>query len=263
MGIDFNHILFRGKISPQIPVDNRQAQNSAPNYKLQNDRFESNSPARYTSEIMIKKLAGTNPKIKQILASAGVPFTINMDGLNNVLSKHCTDTQQIAQGIVNNLPFSLKQKADINAIKTAAYLHDIGKVFMPEEILNKTTKLTEKETEIMHKHSELGYELLKNTDINPKVLHLIKNHHQNAQKTGYPKADKNFFADLDLQILAIADKYSALTENRPYKPALKREEALTIIRNEVREGKLNPLVYNALVLYTDEHALNSAAKIKS
>ena len=246
MGIDFNHILFRGKISPQIPVDNRQAQNSAPNYKLQNDRFESNSPARYTSEIMIKKLAGTNPKIKQILASAGVPFTINMDGLNNVLSKHCTDTQQIAQGIVNNLPFSLKQKADINAIKTAAYLHDIGKVFMPEEILNKTTKLTEKETEIMHKHSELGYELLKNKNISPNALGLIKYHHQTPTGNGYPKVNDGFAYGLETQILNAADKYTALREKRSYKEALSREEALKVIKEDMEKGLISKEVYTAL-----------------
>ena len=263
MGINFSRISFLSKSAPNKAVDNRQPYSSLPNQNLNNDRFESNSPAKYTSEIMIRKLANSNPRIGQILASVNTPFIINMNGLNGVLSKHSADTSKIAEGIVNNLPFSLKQKADLNSIKTAAYLHDIGKVFIPNEILNKTSKLTEKETEIMHKHSELGYELLKNTNLNPKVLHLIKHHHQNAQKSGYPKTDKNFFADLDLQILSMADKYSALTENRPYKPALNREEALTIIRNDVREGKLNPLVYNALVLYTDECALNLAAKINS
>lgn len=68
----------------------------------------------------------------------------------------------------------------------AAYLHDIGKVLIPVNILNKAGKLDERETEIMHKHSELGYELLKSTDIDKKTLNLIRNHHQNAKKTGYP-----------------------------------------------------------------------------
>ena len=260
VGINFNYTAFLGSISPVKPVDNQQGKNTLQSKTLPQDKFESNSPLKYTSEIKIKKLASSNPKIKQILAGVNTPLIINMDGLNTVLSRHAADTEKIAEGIVNNLPFSLKQKADINSIKTAAYLHDIGKVFMPDEILNKPSKLTENETEIMHKHSELGYELLKNTDLNPKVLHLIKHHHQNAQKTGYPKADKFFYADLDLQILSMADKYSALTENRPYKPALKREQALTIIRKDVIEGKLNPLVFNALVLYTDEHTLNSITK---
>lgn len=223
---------------------------------LQNDSFESSSPLRYTSEFSIRKLTQANPNIEKILASVNTPLTLNINGTNDFIQKHGNDTKEIAEGIVENLPFSLKQKANLKAIQDAAYLHDIGKVFIPNEILNKAGKLTQQETEIMHTHSELGYELLKNTDINPRVLHLIKNHHQNAQKSGYPKVDNKFIADLDLQIVAIADKYSALTEKRSYKPAMSREKALTIIRNDVREGKLNPLVFNALVNYTDNKILD-------
>ena len=88
------------------------------------------------------------------------------------------------------------------------------------------------------------------------MLHIIRNHHQNAQKSGYPKVNNNFYADMDLQIVSIADKYSALTEKRSYKPSLPREQALNIIRSDVRDGKFNPLIYNALVSYTDDCALS-------
>ena len=127
---------------------------------------------------------------------------------------------------------------------------------------NKNGKLTEAETDIVHKHPELGYELLKNSGLDNKTLLLIRNHHQNAQKSGYPTVDKSFNADLDLQVLSIADKYSALTEKRPYKEPMNREQALTIIRADVRNGKTNPLVYNALVNYTDTKALEDLEKNK-
>ncbi|MFQ8626842.1 MAG: HD-GYP domain-containing protein [Candidatus Gastranaerophilaceae bacterium] len=105
----------------------------------------------------------------------------------------------------------------------------------PVNILNKAGKLDERETEIMHKHSELGYELLKSTDIDKKTLNLIRNHHQNAKKTGYPFVDNSFNADINLQILSIADKYSALTEKRSYKEPLDTKQALTIIYRDVQE----------------------------
>ena len=261
MAINFNYQQYLGVIrTPNISANNSRSNIRFGNYQPA-DTFESNSPKKYTSEISIRNLANSNPKIAQILQSVNAPYSINMETLNHLLTTHATATQEISEGIIQNLPFSLKQKANAKAIQDAAYLHDIGKVFIPEEITNKNGKLTPQEREIMHKHSELGYELLKNTNIDPKVLFLIRNHHQNAQKSGYPKVDNNFFADLDLQILSIADKYSALTEARPYKKPLTREQALTIIRSEVREGKINPLVFNALVAYTDDKILQKTKSL--
>ncbi len=255
MSFDINRLPYFGSIAQvsginPAPVSTKQVDTS-----LHADKFESVNPEKYTSEIMIRKLAESNPEINKIISKAGIRYELNMEDLKPLLEGHCTETRNIAEGIVKNLPFSLENRANIKAIKDAAYLHDIGKVFIPQEILDKNGKLTPEETEIIHKHPELGYELLKNTSIDKKTLNLIRNHHQNAKKNGYPFVDNNFYADLDLQILSLADKYSALTEARPYKRALTREQALTIIRKDVREGKINPLVYNALVNYTDEVAL--------
>ncbi|MEE3348644.1 MAG: HD domain-containing phosphohydrolase [Candidatus Gastranaerophilaceae bacterium] len=254
-----NRFPYFGSVAPLAPVNTQPQDNRGIKFKNQYDSFESTNPKRYTTEQSIRRLSENNHELQKILKSAGIEYRLNMEDLGKTLDGHCSDTVNIAEGIVRNLPFALETKADLNAIRDAAYLHDIGKVFIPTEILNKNGKLDENETEIVHKHAELGYELLKNTNINPKTLQLIRNHHQNAQKTGYPKVDKNFYADLDLQILSIADKYSALTEERPYKKPLTREQALTIIRPDVRKGKINPLVYNALVNYTDEVALNKEA----
>lgn len=97
-----------------------------------------------------------------------------MKELNHVLANHASDTKNIAKGITEHLPFSLQNKVDTKALLDAAYLHDVGKVLIPANILNKAGKLDERETQIMHKHSELGYELLKSTDIDKKTLHLIR-----------------------------------------------------------------------------------------
>ncbi len=178
-----------------------------------------------------------------------------MEQLDNLLKTHAADTKRIAEGITNNLPFSLQNKVNLKAVTDAAYLHDVGKSLIPPEILNKNGKLDAIETEIMHKHSILGYELLKNSNIDKTTLNLIKNHHQNAKKTGYPFADKNFNADLNLQIVSMADKYSALTEKRAYKEPMDKTKALAIIYNDVKEGKLHPFVFKALVNFTRQEEL--------
>ena len=104
----------------------------------------------------------------------------------------------------------------------------------------------------MHKHSELSYEILKNTNLDKKTLNLIRNHHQNAKKSGYPFVTQDFMADLNLQILSMADKYSALTEKRPYKEAFTPQQALTIIYADVKDGKLHPFVFKALTNYVNK-----------
>ena len=257
MNFGLGKIPFFTSVAPAAPVNTVPAQNKPVDNILHNDRFESKSPKRFTSEIAIHRLADNNSNIKNILESSGIEYKLNIEDLNKLLDGHCADTQNIAEGIVHNLPFALESKADLQSIKDAAYLHDIGKVFIPTEILNKQGKLDDKETQIVHKHAELGYELLKNTDIDNKTLLLIRNHHQNAKKSGYPVVSRDFSADLDLQILSLADKYSALTENRPYKKPMGRKQALSIIRADVRNGKVNPLIFNALVNYTDSVALDN------
>jgi HD-GYP domain-containing protein (c-di-GMP phosphodiesterase class II) len=97
----------------------------------------------------------------------------------------------------------------------------------------------------------LSYELLKNSGLGDKTLKLIRNHHQNAKRTGYPWVSNDFNADLNLQILSTADKYSALTEKRAYKESMTPKQALTVIYGDVKEGKLHPFVFKALVNYAE------------
>ena len=171
----------------------------------------------------------------------------------NELSKgHLADTKTIVEGMLNNLPLGLKQHTNIKALKEAAYLHDIGKVLIPKEILNKKERLSEKEKEIMHKHSELGYEILKNSDIDTRTLDLVKYHHQNASHSGYPKVKSDFFADINLQILNTADKYAALTEKRTYKEPFDKDTALKIIYKDVIAGNIHPFVFKSLNDYLNK-----------
>ena len=245
MGIELNPYL---RVNSTGSIPQRQTQvrfGTMP----QDDRFESSLPERFTTEQAVTKLINSNPKINSILKESDIPLNINYASFKPVLDNHCRDVQRISKGIVQNLPFSLKNFVNEKALSDASYLHDIGKVLIPEEILNKQTKLNENETKIMHQHSELGYEILKNTNLDKTTLNLIRNHHQNAKKSGYPFVNKDFRADLNLQILTMADKYSALTEKRPYKEAFTPEQALTIIYADVKDGKLHPFVFKALNSY--------------
>jgi len=260
MGIEINKPLGVGGIISNIGINPNRYHNPFGN-NLNADTFEYTSIDKYTTEAALSNMIKANPKIAGIMREINMPITLNMTDLKTLLSTHAAQTKSIAMGITDNLPFALKNKVNIKSLQDAAYLHDIGKVLIPAEILNKQDKLNEIETKIMHKHSELGYELLKSTDIDKKTLELVRNHHQNAKRSGYPIVGNDFNADLNLQILSIADKYSALTETRPYKEALQPKQALTIIYKDVKEGKLHPFVFKALVDYAHTETAKTADKI--
>ena len=160
------------------------------------------------------------------------------------------ETCHVAMGIYSVLSEQLKSSISEKTIKEASMLHDLGKVLIPSKILNKPARLNHKEREIMNIHSTLGYELLKTQRINKETLDLIKYHHQNLIHSGYPalNCDHNP-SDIGVQIISTADKYSALREARVYRRKLSRIESLLILYKEVREGKILPEVYNALVEY--------------
>lgn len=203
------------------------------------DSFETTNPGRFFNELEIKKMISDNPELKKFLENNKIPTRLNMTELLELKEKHCQETQDIAQSIVNNLPQALKQQVNIKNLKEGAILHDFGKVLIPPEILNKNGTLTPEEHKIMDLHSELGYQLLKNTGLNEDVLKLIRYHH-------YEK-EPNFMPDINVQILNLADKYSALTEKRVYKEAFSEQKALTIIYSDVKNGNIHPFLFNALV----------------
>lgn len=242
MGFEIKKPLGVGGVSSNINVSNKVAFGNL----YATDTFHSTSVNRYLSEASIKHAIASNPNIKTILKEEGIPAKLNIAELQKLTETHAKATQDIASGIIANLPKGLRERVNVKSVKDAALLHDVGKVLIPAEILNKPGKLDEKEQKIMHRHSELGYEILKHTDIDTRTLNLVKYHHQNTGHTGYPAVKSDFFADVNLQILTAADKYSALTEARAYKAAIDPDKALAIIYKDVKEGNLHPFVFKAL-----------------
>lgn len=159
---------------------------------------------------------------------------------------HLTETRIIAAKIYSCLPDNLKSEINLSDLQQAAMLHDYGKVLVPKEILNKKGALTPKEKEIMELHSEFGYELLKQQGVNERVLNLIKYHHQKPDGKGYPIIDNNYEYGISTQVLAVADMYSALREDRSYHKARTKKEALEIIFQEAEKGAISKDVYKAL-----------------
>jgi len=205
---------------------------------------------KYVVNDMIKK----NPRVLNILKKYNIKPSIDTKTLKSLAFGHMNDTCKVALGIYSILKDKLNSNIDESTIKEASMLHDFGKVLIPSKILNKPARLNRKEREIMNVHSTLGYELLKTQNINKNILSLIKYHHQNLNKSGYPYVGEiTETEDIGVQIISTADKYSALREARVYRKALSKTQSLLILYREVREGKISQVVFDALLEYAETY----------
>lgn len=130
-------------------------------------------------------------------------------------------------------------KVKINDISTAALLHDIGKIGISTEILNKPGKLTEEEYGIIKQHPVYTKTILEKIRGFSTITNFAYNHHENYDGSGYPRGLKNNEIPLEAQIIQVADAYDAMTSERAYRKALSTEDALNIIKKEMGK-QFNP-----------------------
>jgi HD-GYP domain-containing protein (c-di-GMP phosphodiesterase class II) len=134
----------------------------------------------------------------------------------------------------------------IELLKESAQLHDVGKMGIHEEILNKTGVLSEKEWDMIHQHPAVGEEILKPVFLDDEMLSVIRSHHERYDGKGYPDGLKNGQINIFAQIVSVADAYDAMTSSRAYRSALSKGEAL--VRLEQGSGsQFNPDIVSALV----------------
>ena len=205
----------------------------------------------------VKNMIELNPNVKKLLNKHNIKPNIDTKTFKDLANGHMNDTCKVAIGIYSLLSNEMKSKIKEDTIKEAAMLHDLGKVLIPSKILNKPARLNCKEREIMNIHSELGYELLKTQNIKEETLDLVKYHHQNLKRSGYPAiTNEHTPSDIGVQIISTADKYSALREARVYRRKLSRIESMLIIYKEVLEGKIHKEIYKALIEYARIYDVN-------
>lgn len=114
----------------------------------------------------------------------------------------------------------------IHGIRVMGFLHDIGKIVVPAEILSKPGKINEYEFHIIKAHSQVGYDILKGVELPWPVALATIQHHERIDGSGYPKGLKGDEIILEARILAVADVLEAMASHRPYRPALGLEKAL-------------------------------------
>lgn len=165
-------------------------------------------------------------------------------------------TEQLLKQLIKKTQKYNLSKTDIRLISTASSLHDIGKIAIPDEILNKPGRFTPEEYEIMKTHSEIGASMLKNlTEYQNEPLmkasyEICRWHHERYDGKGYPDGLKGDEIPISAQIVSIADVYDALTSERCYKKAYTHEKAIEMICGG-ECGAFNPLIIECLLEISD------------
>jgi len=140
--------------------------------------------------------------------------------------------------------------SQVNIIRTTASIHDIGKIYIPSDILSKPGKLGALEMSIIRTHAQGSYDILKNIDFGGPVAQIALQHHERMDGSGYPHGLKGEEIMLEARILAVSDVVEAISSHRPYRPSLGTDKALEEIRQ------------NRGTLY-DPHVVDACLKIFS
>ncbi|MGH7898922.1 MAG: HD-GYP domain-containing protein [Candidatus Binatia bacterium] len=141
---------------------------------------------------------------------------------------------------------------ELRQLRLGGVLHDIGKIGVPEAILNKPGPLTPEEFEVMKRHPEIGERICKPLKSLREILPMIRSHHERPNGSGYPDGLVGEKIPLAARIVCLADVYDALATTRSYKRAFSREQSIEILREDTAKGLFDAAVVEAFLCYLTE-----------
>lgn len=180
-----------------------------------------------------------------------------LDELDIYTSKHIHSVPQLVNKMCQKMNCTEKE---IKFFVQCAYLHDIGKIFIPPEILQKKGKLTDDEYKIMKTHTTQGAELCESLISLKKYSNVARSHHENEDGSGYPNGINNI--PIEAAIIKVADVYDALVSKRQYKEEIKITKAIDILKESlIDKGLVNKIVFKALLdVIIENESINEEEK---
>lgn len=191
------------------------------------------------------------------LMNATAALAFALEAKDNYTAGHSRRVADIAVVIGKKLDLSQDELEDL---RWGSLIHDIGKIAVDRVILNKPDKLSAKEYEHIMTHSEVGADIVETITKNPRIIEIVKHHHDHYDGNGLKQEYKGEDIPLLARIVSVADAYDAMTSSRPYRAAWYKESALAEIKWETGK-QFDPYIVNAFLETATEVILTEKRKI--
>lgn len=192
---------------------------------------------------MASSLSDVNKKLRGYFYGVVQSLVRSLEAKDHYTRGHSDRVSDYSVRIAQVMGFSA---AKIDLLKKAAQLHDIGKIGVKEEILNKSGALNDEERRIINEHPKVGEEILSLVFDDTDLLSVVRSHHEHFDGKGYPDHLVGGKINTSAQIVAVADAFDAMTSTRPYRSAMSKVDAINIIKQE-SGTQFNPEVVKAFI----------------
>jgi len=201
----------------------------------------------FTYKSSMARIEDANKHVEQLntlYLSTIETLAMAIDAKDQITHGHIRRVQTLAVALAKEV--GITDQTQIRAIEAAALLHDMGKLAVPEYILNKPGPLTPAEFERMKLHASAGADILSAIDFPYPVVPIVRHHHENWDGSGYPSGLKGTDIPIGARVLSVVDCFDALTSDRPYRPRLSDEDALQVVTD--RRGRMyDPLIVDSFL----------------
>ena len=204
--------------------------------------------SKKNTDATMNQLDETNNELTDLNNMVMQAFARTIDAKDKYTKGHSVRVARYSRELVKRMGRSIKEQEEIYQI---ALLHDMGKIRIPDNIINKPGKLTDEEFSMIKLHCVNGYHILKNINAFPDLAVGAKYHHEKYDGTGYPSGLKGENIPECARIIAVADSYDAMTSNRSYRYALPQK----IVRDEMEKGRgsqFDPAIADIMLQMIDE-----------
>jgi putative two-component system response regulator len=210
--------------------------------------------ARAASLVKLKRYTDDLESAQSVILS----LALTVEARDPYTEGHCQRLAAYAVAVGRALGMNTEELA---ALERGGYLHDVGKIGVPDAVLLKRERLTPEEFALMQSHTIIGERLCGQLRSLRAVRAIVRHHHERTDGSGYPDGLRGDAIPLTAQIVGVVDAYDAMTTNRPYRKALTIEMADTELKRDVADGRLNPDIVRVFV-GMDRDAILASGKLK-
>ncbi|HEY7283856.1 MAG TPA: HD domain-containing phosphohydrolase [Vicinamibacterales bacterium] len=202
--------------------------------------------------------------VERLYRAATEMLAIAVDAKDQVTHGHIRRVQRHTLAVARAL--GVDDPQELKAIEAGALLHDIGKLAVPDYVLNKPSALTRAEYEVIKTHAPMGARILQAVDFPFPVVPIVRHHHEQWNGGGYPDGLVGAEIPVGARIIAVVDCFDALTSDRPYRPAMSVEQAIALLRS--RAGSFyDPTVVETFIdlipsLQHDDRGFTDAIEVR-